>query len=287
MLRRLVARYLGRIRTDEAFEALAAVVADPAVAPMIRTEAAAGLGEMRDPRAFEPLTAVLRQEDIRFVTPEMERELQRLREMRTSAPSPMAEQLTDMINRSESGRSLHDYMLEALRELHDPRTVDLLFAELGTEDEEHQGAIAAAIGDAGDMAIAPLLAALGSKDGRVRTGAALALGYAKEPRAIDPLTAMLLHDPDVGARRAAASSLGFIEDERVAGPLIEGLRDEDLRVRQSSAFGLYSRALVGHADSQALPPLEWVAEHDAGTIYGHHAVRDVAARAIKEIRRAR
>lgn len=285
MLRRLVAAPLGWIRTDEAFAALVTVLTDPAGSPLIRAQAAAGLGTMRDPRAFEPLAAVLGQEDVRFMTPESDRELGRLRERLTSTPADTGDWLKEMIARLQRGRSLHDEVLRALRELHDPRTVLLLLPLLGTADAELRGTVAAAIGSVGEPALPPLLEALRSDDGRTRTGAATALGFEENARATGPLAEMLLHDPDARARRAAAESLGFIKDERVAVPLIEGLRDEDVYVRLASAQALYHRALTGSADDAALPALRSVAEHDQGAIHGSYPVREAAARAIKEIAR--
>lgn len=285
MLRRLVAAPLGWIKTDEAFEALVTVLSDPTVPALIRAQATAGLGNMRDTRAFEPLAAVLGQEDVRFMTPERKRELQRLRERPASTPANTGDWLREMIARVERGHSLHDGVLHALRELHDPRTVDLLLPMLGIDDEELQVAVAAAIGSVGEPALLPLLEALRSDDGRTRTGAATALGFQESARATRPLTALLLHDPDVRARRAAANSLGFIKDEQVAASLIEGLRDEDVYVRLASAQALYQRALTGSADVAALPELRSVAEHDQSAIHGSYPVREAAARAIREILR--
>lgn len=285
-LRRIVAGYLGNIKTGDAFDALVAAMTDPGIALDVRVAAIRGLGEMRDSRAFEPLAALLRQEDIRFMPLEMERELRRIRAMQASASSSEAEQMADMIKRAEPGRSLHNEILTALRYLHDPRTIDLAFDDLRSDDDDRQGAAAAAIGDVGEPAIDPLLSALRSDNPRLRAGAALALGYAEDPRATKPLAAILLGDPAVGARRAAAFSLGFIKDDRVAAALISGLRDEDMLVRQNSVHGLYSRASTGHADLDALPALEWIAGHDPGTIYGKYPVREAATRAIREIRRA-
>jgi HEAT repeat protein len=63
-------------------------------------------------------------------------------------------------------------------------------------------------------------------------------------------------------------------------PLIAALKDEDSKVRERAAIAL------GHiGDSRALPELERLAREDQGKTSWGMKVKDVATRAIEEIKR--
>lgn len=106
-----------------------------------------------------------------------------------------------------------------------------------------------------------------------------------QDRAVPRLVDVLLDDEAAPVRGAAASSLGFIENDGVMEPLAQGLHDTDVQVRQSIAVSLYHLAMTGRADARVLPAVEEAAKSDDGQIWGHFVVRDAAARTVTEIKR--
>ncbi len=72
-------------------------------------------------------------------------------------------------------------------------------------------AAVAALGDIGEPAVEPLIATLGERVWSVRVRAMRALGRIGDPRAIDPLTAILTDDEDRMTRDDAAAALRQIE----------------------------------------------------------------------------
>ena len=104
-----------------------------------------------------------------------------------------------------------------------------------------QAAVAAA-GKDGETApdtvgLAALIAALRDPDAGVRRAAAQSLGNIENPRAVDGLVAVL-GDSDVEVRRAAVWALGEIEDRRAVDALLPLLKDADPEVRKSAAWAL-------------------------------------------------
>jgi HEAT repeat protein/beta-lactamase regulating signal transducer with metallopeptidase domain len=87
------------------------------------------------------------------------------------------------------------------------------------------------------VGIAALIAALRDSDAGVRRAAAHSLGNIENPRAVDPLVAAL-KDSDVEVRRNVVWALGNIEDRRAVPGLITALRDSDVEVRKSAAWAL-------------------------------------------------
>ena len=164
---------------------------------------------------------------------------------------------------------------------------------------------ALALGKIGDpKAKQPLLAALKDREDQVRIAACLALGLFKDPSTFDEITNVLLDDPKIEVRQAAARALGhtahpsalpylmealhdsywWFEREYAAGdllnaiermgkiavePLIESLQDKEGTVRKFAA-GLLGR--IG--DTRAIEPLS-MALYDL-----HHEVGKTAAEAL-------
>jgi len=164
---------------------------------------------------------------------------------------------------------------------------------------------AIALGRIGDkQAVQPLFIALKDPDDDVRIGACLGLGSFKDPSTFDEITNVLLDDPKIEVRQAAAKALGstqlpaavpylmealrdpfwWYEREMQAGdlftaienmgafavePLIEALKDPEGAVRK------YAALLLGRiGDSRAVEPLG-MALYDL-----HHDVGKVSAEAL-------
>jgi len=161
---------------------------------------------------------------------------------------------------------------------------------------------ALALGQMGEAgAVQPLLGALKDQEAEVRSAACLALGFLRDPSTFDEIAGVLLDDPLIEARQAAAKALGrtghpealpyllealhdsywWYEREHGAGdlltaiekmgapavePLIEALQDKEGTVRKFAA------ALLGRlGDPRAIEPLG-MALYDM-----HHEVGKMAA----------
>ena len=66
----------------------------------------------------------------------------------------------------------------------------------------------------------------------------LALGLTHDPRAFDPLVAILAADPGDGARGAAAEALGALGDPRAFDLLVAALDSHDTELKCAAAYGL-------------------------------------------------
>jgi hypothetical protein len=89
----------------------------------------------------------------------------------------------------------------------------------------------------GPQAVPELLKALERKDlsPKGRRLLALALGGTKDPRAYDPLVALLKNDPSWQVRADSATALAKLGDPRAIGPLNDATRDADDAVRKRAA----------------------------------------------------
>jgi HEAT repeat protein len=83
----------------------------------------------------------------------------------------------------------------------------------------------------------PLITALKDEHGYVRANAAWALGEIKDPRAIDPLFAIFIHDKEGWVRGSARKALVKIGNTATE-PLISALKDESWLVRNDAAASL-------------------------------------------------
>ena len=73
---------------------------------------------------------------------------------------------------------------------------------------------------------------------QIRWYAASALGEMKEPRALEPLIAVLKDDKVGYVRAMAAWALGKIKDRRAVEPLIDGITDESNDVKKMAPLAL-------------------------------------------------
>jgi len=187
----------------------------------------------------------------------------------------------------------------------DPKTVTVLLEALHGEYYTVRARAAIALGRIGDkQAIDPLLAALKDLEDEVRIAACLGLGFFKDPNTFDDIATVLLDDPKIEVRQAAAKALGntgapaalqyllealhdsfwWYEREVAAGdllsaieklggtavePLIESLRDKEGTVRKFAAM------LLGEiGDRRAIEPL-------GAALYDlHHDVSEASAAAL-------
>jgi HEAT repeat protein len=187
----------------------------------------------------------------------------------------------------------------------DRSAVPVLLDAMNGEYYTVRARAAIALGRIGEpKAIDPLLAALKDKEDEVRIGACLGLGFFKDPSTFDDIANVLLDDPKIEVRQAAAKALGntghpaampylmealhdsywWYEREIAAGdllnaiekmgsiavePLIEALKDKEGTVRKFAA------TLLGRLkDPRAIEPLG-MALYDL-----HHDVGKVAAEAL-------
>jgi HEAT repeat protein len=85
---------------------------------------------------------------------------------------------------------------------------------------------AIALGKIGEKQVLdPLLNALKDPEDDVRIGACLGLGFFKEPSTFDDITNVLLDDPKIEVRQAAAKALGNTQHPAAVPFLMEALRD--------------------------------------------------------------
>ena len=187
----------------------------------------------------------------------------------------------------------------------DHAVIPTLLDALQSEYYTVRSRAALALGKIGDAkAKQPLLNALKDREDEVRSGACLGLGLFRDPSMFDDITNVLLDDPKIGVRQAAARALGdtqhpaalpylmealhdsfwWYEREYAAGdllsaiekmgtaavdPLIEALGDKEGTVRKFAAI------LLGKlGDPRAIEPLGM-------TLYDmHHEVGKVSAESL-------
>ena len=249
---------LGVIKDPAAVEPLINVLQDKSGSGLDRAHVAAALGELRDTRSVEPLLAVLREEY------------------------------------SEAwGVDLRVQAVTALGKIHDSRAVEPLVALLQDKNSSVRMKAAQALdmlgwapasdvdkflyffakqdwarcAGLGKTAVEPLLKMLLESDSP--KGVARALGALKDPKAVEPLIAVLkkkvgmdsyenpitaalsaigqpavspllevLKDQDHQIRRAAVMVLGDIADPRAVMPLVDSLNDFNSNVRSAAAVAL-------------------------------------------------
>ena len=95
--------------------------------------------------------------------------------------------------------------------------------------------------------VAALVTALRDSDAEVRRAAANSLGQLEDKRAVPGLIAAL-RDDDGEVRQQAAWALGQLEDRRATEPLAAALRDSNIEVRRKAAWGL------GQLEDQSAAP---------------------------------
>lgn len=108
----------------------------------------------------------------------------------------------------------------------DKSAVSALLDALKGEFYTVRARAAIALGRIGDkQATESLVLALKDPEDDVRIGACLGLGYLKDPSTFDEITEVLLDDPKIEVRQAAAKALGDTQHPAAVPFLMEALRD--------------------------------------------------------------
>jgi HEAT repeat protein len=128
------------------------------------------------------------------------------------------------------------------------RLIDELVVVMGTADADGQARAAGFLVALGDSAIEPAIRALGNP--RTRLGAAVALGFLRSQRAVEPLLATVT-DADAAVRRVAVRALGEIKDGRAVEALLSAARDEDYGVRAAAIKAIDSLGTLAVIQSVA------------------------------------
>jgi len=125
---------------------------------------------------------------------------------------------------------------------------------------------ALALGKIGDTkAIQPLLIALKDKEDEVRIAACLALGLFKEPSTFDDITNVLLDDPKIDVRQAAAKALGNTRHPKALPYLMEALHDSFWWYEREYAAADLLQA-IEKMGGMAVDPLITALEDKEGTV---------------------
>lgn len=120
----------------------------------------------------------------------------------------------------------------------DRAAVPVLLDALNGEYFTVRSRAALALGKIGDTkAIQPLLGLLKDRDDEVRIAACLALGLFRDPSTFDDITTVLLDDPKIEVRQAAARALGNTQHPAALPYLMEALNDSFWWYEREYAIG--------------------------------------------------
>lgn len=157
----------------------------------------------------------------------------------------------------------------------DKTVVPILLDALTGEYYTVRARAAIALGRIGDKrAIDPLLTALKDTEDDVRIGACLGLGFFKEPSTFDEITNVLLDDPKIEVRQAAAKALGNTGHPAAVPFLMEALRDPYWWFERETASGDLLNAIERMGDAalesliEALKDKEGAVRKFAATLLG-------------------
>jgi HEAT repeat protein len=125
---------------------------------------------------------------------------------------------------------------------------------------------ALALGEIGDRkAIRPLLIALKDKEDEVRSAACLALGSFKDSSTFDEITNVLLDDPKIEVRQAAARALDNTQSPAALPYLMEALHDSFWWYEREYAAGVLLSAIEKMGDAAVDPLIEALGDKE-GTV---------------------
>ena len=275
LVRNAAADALGRTGDPRAVEPLIAALNDER--SFVRKEAAWALGNIKDPRALEPLIAALKDDDYE-VRRNVVLALAKLKDPRIL--EPLIGALKD------SSHEVLKVVVYALANLEDPRSVGLLIAELrGSNNWKVRSSAKSALDkidpnwtntEAAKQLVLYCIDALEtSHPPDVRENAARVLGYLKDPRAVEPLIAVMMAKDTSDVPQEAAYSLGWISDRRAVEALIAAMMDEDM---PASVKFRAVMALGRLEDPRAVEPLIAVLKDNKSA-----QVREEVVRSLRQI----
>jgi HEAT repeat protein len=253
------AQALAQAEGDGVSEAIVRALADPS--PAVREVVIDALYERGSRRALDPLCAAATGWTAPELAPGRAGAVAVLEAMRDpevsvrvadellSRPEPPDEGDRDVVNRLAASAP------DALT-----RTVGHLLSLLGDgERGERAGVILVWLAPA---SVEPLIEAL--DEDTTREGAAFALGYIHDKRAVEPLCSLMLESPDPGVRRVAAWALGEIRDLMAMEALMLASNDADYEVRTeaSRAFDAFGNVGLAMAVSALMPTPELASPAD-------------------------
>jgi HEAT repeat protein len=166
--------------------------------------------------------------------------------------------------------------ISALARLCGPTEIDHLIRELDALDDADliddagdgideywrlRTSYSRALAEVGEPAVAPLLRALGSQNPQTRAYAADALGAIGDPRAFDPLTALLARESIDTLRMSLLRALGGLKDPRAVRVLLPYLKAPD-QVNRGWMIRVAANALGQIGSEEAIGPLAEVLASD-------------------------
>jgi HEAT repeat protein len=154
----------------------------------------------------------------------------------------------------------------------DKSAVPVLLDAMSGEYYTVRARAAIALGRIGEkQALEPLLNALKAAEDDVRIGACLGLGYFKDPSTFDDITNILLDDPKIEVRQAAAKALGSTGHPAAMPYLMEALHDSYWWYEREVAAGDLLTAIEKMGDAAVEPLIEALKDKE-GTVRKFAAV---------------
>jgi len=270
-VRESAARALGFMKDPRAVEPLIAALKDEKW--QVQRAAARALGELKDPRAVEPLIITFKQRGIVYPGEAAAISLGKIKDPRAFEPllaalknkkSGVQEKAAIALGMLEDPRAVEpliallddpslrpheqERVISVLGELKDPRAVEPLIAHLKDKRKSTRIATAHAFKEMAPVGFDSIVAVLQDKSLFGRTGAAYALGFIKDPRAVEPLI-IALKDHNSDVQKEAARALDEINDPRSIEPLIAALAKKNLPV-VAGACSFYIRR--GESSAEAV-----------------------------------
>jgi HEAT repeat protein len=118
-----------------------------------------------------------------------------------------------------------------------------------------------ALAEVGEVAVEPLLRALGSANPQTRAFGARALGLIGAQRAFDPIAALLATESDDTIQMSLMEALGGLRDERAVAVLLPYLRPPD-RVNRGWIIRVAANALGSIGSESVIQPIAEVLNSD-------------------------
>jgi len=140
----------------------------------------------------------------------------------------------------DPSREVRIQTIQALTDMGDEDALEYILEVFETEDVALADFVLLAAERFGWRAIGVLEASLQSKNDRVRSGAAMALGRIRVPDSI-PLLVRALGDPSPEVRRNVVRAIGEFSGDEVINALVMALGDPDLEVQEYASNALARR----------------------------------------------